>query len=38
MSSGSFALVIFLELLPLFADTDEGYQWEVRTDGGWTPY
>jgi hypothetical protein len=38
----SFALVVFLyageELLPLFGDADEGYQWKVQTDEGWTPY
>jgi hypothetical protein len=26
------------ELLPLAGDADEGCQWEVQTDGGWTPY
>jgi hypothetical protein len=26
------------ELLPLASDVDEGYQWEVQTDEGWTSY
>jgi hypothetical protein len=41
-SRSSFALVVFLcageELPPLFGDADEGCQWEVQTDEGWTPY
>jgi hypothetical protein len=41
-SRSSFGLVFFLcageELLPLSVDADEGYQWEVQTDEGWTPY
>jgi hypothetical protein len=41
-SRSNFALVFFLcaveELLPLSGDVDEGYQWEVQTDEGWTPY
>jgi hypothetical protein len=38
----SFALVVFLcageVLLPLSGDADEGCQWEVLTDEGWTLY
>jgi hypothetical protein len=38
----SFTLVTFLcageELVPLFGDADEGCQWKVQTDEGWTPY
>jgi hypothetical protein len=38
----SFALMVFLcageELLPLSGDANEGYQWEVQTNEGWTPY
>jgi hypothetical protein len=26
------------ELLPPFGDADEGCQWEVQTEEGWTPY
>jgi hypothetical protein len=26
------------ELLPFSDDADEGCQWEVQTDEGWTPY
>jgi hypothetical protein len=26
------------ELLPLAGDANEGGQWEVQTDEGWTPY
>jgi hypothetical protein len=41
-SHSSFALVIFLcageELLPLFDGADEGCQWKVQIDEGWTPY
>jgi hypothetical protein len=41
-SRSSFALVDFLcageELLPLTDNVDEGCQWEVQTDEGWTPY
>jgi hypothetical protein len=41
-SRSSFTLVCFLcageELLPLSNDADEGCQWEVQTDEGWTPY
>jgi hypothetical protein len=41
-SHSSFALVDFLcvgeELLPLSGNVDEGCQWEVQTDEGWTPY
>jgi hypothetical protein len=25
-------------MLPLAGDADEGCQWEVQTDEGWTPY
>jgi hypothetical protein len=25
-------------MFPLFGDVDEGCQWEVQTDEGWTPY
>jgi hypothetical protein len=41
-SLSCFALVVFPcvgeELLPLSSDTDEGCQWEVQTDEGWTSY
>jgi hypothetical protein len=41
-SRSSFALVVFLcageELLPLSNDANEGCQWEVQTDEGWTLY
>jgi hypothetical protein len=41
-SRSSFALVVFLcageELLPLSGNANEGSQWEVQTDEGWTPY
>jgi hypothetical protein len=41
-SHSCFALVVFLcageELPPLSGDADEGCQWEVQTDVGWTPY
>jgi hypothetical protein len=41
-SRSIFALVFFLcageELLPLSGDVDEGCQWEVQTNEGWTPY
>jgi hypothetical protein len=41
-SRSSFALVVFLcaveELLPLSDDADDGCQWEVQTDEGWTLY
>jgi hypothetical protein len=33
-----FFLCVGEELLPLSGDTDEGYQWEVQTNEGWTPY
>jgi hypothetical protein len=26
------------DLLPLFGDADEGCQWKVQTNEGWTPY
>jgi hypothetical protein len=26
------------ELLPLFDEVDEGCQWDVQIDEGWTPY
>jgi hypothetical protein len=40
----AFALVIFIYLcagedLPLSSgDGDEGWQWEIQTDGGWVSY
>jgi hypothetical protein len=40
----AFALVIFIYLcagedLPLSSgDADEGWQWEIQTDGGWVSY
>jgi hypothetical protein len=41
-SRSSFALVVFLyaveELLHLSDDADDGCQWEVQTDEGWTLY
>jgi hypothetical protein len=41
-SRSSFTLIDFLctgeELLPLAGNADEGCQWEVQTDKGWTPY
>jgi hypothetical protein len=41
-SDSSFDLVVFPvageEVLPLSDDVDEGCQWEVQTDEGWTPY
>jgi hypothetical protein len=41
-SRSSFALIDFLcageELLPLASNANEGCQWEVQTDEGWTPY
>jgi hypothetical protein len=41
-SRSSFALVAFLyageELLHLSGEVDEGYQWKVQTNEGWTPY
>jgi hypothetical protein len=41
-SRSSFAILDFLcageELLPLASDVDEGCQWKVQTDEGWTLY
>jgi hypothetical protein len=41
-SRSTFALVVFHcvgeELFPLSGDADDGYQWEVQTYEGWTPY
>jgi hypothetical protein len=41
-SRSSFVLMVFLcageELFPLSSDVDEGCQWEVQIDEGWTPY
>jgi hypothetical protein len=40
----AFALVIFIHLFagedlpPSFGDADEGWQWEIQTDGGWVPH
>jgi hypothetical protein len=33
-----FFLCVGEELLPLSGDADEGCQWEVQTDEGWTLY
>jgi hypothetical protein len=40
-SRSSFALVYLLcagEDLSLSGDADEGCQWEIQSDKGWTPY
>jgi hypothetical protein len=40
-SCSSFALVVSYageDLFPLSGKANEGCQWEVQTDDGWTPY
>jgi hypothetical protein len=33
-----FFLCIGEELFPLLGDANEGCQWEIQTNEGWTPY
>jgi hypothetical protein len=41
-SRSSFVLIVFLsagdKMLPLSGNADEGCQWEVQTNEGWTLY
>jgi hypothetical protein len=33
-----FFLCVGEELLPLSGDANEGCQWDIQTNEGWTPY